>query len=151
MQVRNSLTLIGHLGAAPESFDTKSGSLVTRFNLATSDSYKDRDGNRITRTEWHEVVAFGKLAEIFRDNLDKGSGIALVGTLRYNKWEDKHGQKRTTAQVHADSFTFLSSPQREERAPEPATTRRPATRKAQRKPAMVAEPGGRYGKDNLPF
>ena len=155
MQVRNSITLIGHLGKAPETFTSKSGTPITKFSLATNDSYRDREGNRVTRTDWHEVVAFGKLAEIFRDNLEKGSGIALVGTLRYHKWTDQHDQKRQSAQIHADSFTFLGTPQREgqpEPAPAaPAAGRRSSARKATRQPALVAEPGGRYGEGEMPF
>lgn len=108
MQVRNSVTLIGNLGQDPNVRTTDAGLTITDFTLATNEYYRDKDGNRQTRTDWHRVKAFGKLAEVFAQHLAKGSQLAVVGSLRYDKWIDKHDQVRTTAEVIAHSFTFLS-------------------------------------------
>jgi len=109
MQVRNNITLIGNLGAAPITTTLPSGTTVTEFRLATNDYFKDKDGNRQERTEWHRVKAFGKLAETFAKYLTRGSQVCIAGALRYNKWIDKHDQVRITAEVVASEFTFLSS------------------------------------------
>ncbi|NJC27472.1 single-stranded DNA-binding protein [Neolewinella antarctica] len=109
MNVRNYIHLTGNLGADPTTAILPSGDLVCNYNLATNEYYRDKAGKRVTRTEWHSVKAYGKLAEIFAEHLKKGSQISVVGNVRYAKWEDKFGQKRTTANVIAREFTFLGS------------------------------------------
>ncbi|MEM1358310.1 MAG: single-stranded DNA-binding protein [Bacteroidota bacterium] len=108
MQVRNNITLIGNLGGAPILTTLASGTQVAEFRLATNDYFKDRDGNRQERTEWHRVKAFGKLAETFGKYLERGSQVCVAGALRYSKWIDKHDQVRITAEIIASEFTFLS-------------------------------------------
>ncbi|WP_246143960.1 single-stranded DNA-binding protein [Neolewinella aurantiaca] len=135
MQVRNSLTLIGNLGSAPEVRTTEAGLTVTTFSLATNETYRDKNGDRQTRTDWHKVVAFGKLADVFGKYLDQGSQVCIAGSLRYNKWIDKHDQVRNTAEVHAHSFTFLSGGKQQEaeaeleEQPQKAAKPAPARRK----------------------
>lgn len=114
MQVRNSITLIGNLGSAPTTSTLPSGRLVTEFSLATNDYFRDKNGDRQTRTDWHRIKAYGKLAEVFDRHLTKGSQVCIAGALRYNKWIDKHDQVRTTAEIVADSFTFLSASKQQE-------------------------------------
>lgn len=114
MQVRNSITLIGNLGSNPKVVTTDAGLTITEFSLATNEYFRDKDGNRQTRTDWHKVKAFGKLAEIFGKYLEQGSQVAIVGSLRYNKWIDKHDQVRNTAEIIAHSFTFLSGGKQQE-------------------------------------
>lgn len=109
MQVRNNVTLIGNLGQAPQTIALTNGSTLTQFSLATNDTYRDKDGKRATRTEWHRVKAFGKLAEVFQQHLRRGSRIALSGHIRYRKWVDDHGQNRVSTDIIADSFTFLDA------------------------------------------
>lgn len=138
MQVRNSITLIGNLGSAPEVRTTEAGLTITTFSIATNETYRDKNGERQTRTDWHKVVSFGKLADVFGKYLDQGSQVCIAGSLRYNKWVDKHDQVRNTAEVHAHSFTFLSGGKQKEAeaeldademdAPKPAPARR--TKKA---------------------
>lgn len=108
MQVRNSITLIGNLGSAPSTTKMPNGRSATEFSLATNDYFRDKNGDRQTRTEWHKIKAYGKLAEVFDQHLMKGSQVCIAGALRYNKWIDKHDQVRVTAEIVADSFTFLS-------------------------------------------
>lgn len=107
MQVRNSITLIGNLGQDPRLVTLESGTSVVEFSLATNDRYRDREGNFQDRTEWHTVKAYGNRAETMAKYLTKGSKIAVSGALRYRKWEDKHGQKRTTAEIVCEDFAFL--------------------------------------------
>lgn len=114
MQVRNSITLIGNLGGAPEVRTTEAGLTITSFSLATNETYRDKNGDRQTRTDWHKVKAFGKLAEVLGKYLDQGSQVCIAGALRYNKWIDKHDQVRNTAEVIAHSFTFLSGGRQQE-------------------------------------
>lgn len=108
MQVRNNINLIGNLGEDPDVKVFDSGNKVVTLSLATNEYYRDKNGDRQTRTDWHRVKAFGKLADLFEQYLQRGSQLAVSGSLRYNRWIDKHDQVRNTAEVHAHSFTFLS-------------------------------------------
>lgn len=114
MNVRNHIHLTGNLGADPTTVTLKSGQTATEFSLATNEYFRDGDGNRQTRTEWHKIKAYGKLAELFDEHLQRGSQISIVGSMRYRKWMDKHEQVRTSAEVIAEEFTFLSSGKRSE-------------------------------------
>lgn len=149
MQVRNSITLIGNLGSHPKTATLPSGRLATEFSLATNDYYKDKDGNRQTRTEWHKIKAYGKLAEVFDKHLVQGSQVCIAGALRYSKWIDKHDQVRVTAEIVADSFTFLSggrqaaAEQELEEVAQPSADK-PAKKRAKKKATVVAE-------DVIPF
>ncbi len=111
MSINNSnfINLIGRLGDTPESRTLPSGQTVTAFSLATNENYKDRSGNRVVRTEWHKVKAFGKAAEVLSQYLERGSKVAIVGTLRYSKWRDKFDQTRNTAEIIVQSFEFMDS------------------------------------------
>lgn len=113
MNTSNFINLIGRLGEDPKTVTLSSGTTATEFSLATNDYYRDREGNRQTRTEWHRVKAYGKLAEIFDQYLDRGKEVSIVGSMRYRKWIDKHDQTRTSAEVIADSFSFVGSNRQE--------------------------------------
>ena len=103
----NKVILVGHLGGAPESRYTPSGSAVTNFTMATNESWRKADGENEEHTEWHRCVMFGKQAETAKEYLSKGQMIYLEGRLRTRNWEDKDGIKRYTTEVVADSFTML--------------------------------------------
>jgi len=109
MNTSNFINLIGRLGEAPRTTTLPSGTLATEFSLATRNVYKDRDGNRQEQTDWHRVKAYGKLAELFDKYLERGGQVSIVGSMRYRKWVDKHDQTRTSAEVIADSFSFIGS------------------------------------------
>lgn len=113
MQIRNSITLIGNVGQQPEVFFTKAGEEFLRFSLATNESYRDKSGNRVTRTEWHTIMVFGAKAGVLKENLSKGNLLAVQGQLRYNKWTDKHEQSRISATIHLNDFTYLSPKEKE--------------------------------------
>lgn len=96
----NKVILIGNLGAEPDVRYTANGDAVANVSLATSESWKDKaTGEPQERTEWHRVVFFGKLAEIVKEYLHKGSKIYVEGQLRTKKWQDKEGQDRYTTEV----------------------------------------------------
>ena len=103
----NKVILVGNLGKDPEVRHLENGTAVANFPIATSESYKDREGNRVDQTEWHNIVVWRKLAEIAENYLKKGSQIYLEGKLRTRSWEDQQGNKRYTTEVVADTFTML--------------------------------------------
>lgn len=103
----NKVILVGNLGKDPEVRYLENGTAVANFPLATSESYKDKDGNRIDQTEWHNIVVWRKLAEIAENFLKKGSQIYVEGKLRTRSWDDQQGNKRYTTEVVADNFTML--------------------------------------------
>ena len=104
----NKVILVGNLGDDPDVRETDSG-IVCNISVATSESWKDRDGNRQERTEWHRVVAFGKLAEIMDEYLRKGAKVYIEGKIRTEKWTDKDGVDRYATKVYADNMQMLDS------------------------------------------
>ena len=105
----NKVILIGNLGADPEVRYLPSGEAVTNIRLATSETWKDKSGEKQERTEWHRVVFFGKLAEIAGEYLKKGSQVYVEGSLRTRKWQDKDGQDRYTTEIIAERMQMLGS------------------------------------------
>lgn len=105
----NRVILVGNLGQDPELKYTPSGVAVTSVSLATNEMWKDKDGNRQERTEWHRVVMWQRLAEIVGEYLKKGSKIYVEGRLQTRSWEDKDGQKRYMTEVVAENMTMLDS------------------------------------------
>ena len=103
----NKVILIGNLGQDPELRYTGSGTAVCNMRLATSETYKDRDGNMVENTEWHTVVAWARLAEICGEYLKKGSQVYFEGQLQTRQWEDKDGNSRYTTEVKVREMTML--------------------------------------------
>ena len=105
----NKAILIGRLGKDPEVRYTPDGTMVTNFNLATDEQWKDKSGERMQKTEWHRVVTFGKLAEICGNYLVKGKLIFIEGRIQTRSWEDKEGVKRYTTEIVANDMKMLDS------------------------------------------
>ena len=105
----NKVTLIGNLGKDPELRYTSSGVAVATFSMATSESWKDPEGNTQERTQWHSIVAWRKLAEIVGEYLKKGSKIYLEGRLQYRNYDDKNGVKRYVTEIVMDEMVMLDS------------------------------------------
>lgn len=101
--------LIGRLGQDPEVRYTQSNTAVATLNIATSERYKDGNGEYQEKTEWHRVVAWGRLAEICQQYLNKGSLVYIEGPLQTRQWEDNQGQKKYTTEVKALQMTMLDS------------------------------------------
>ena len=105
----NKAILICRLGKDPEIKYTADGTMVTNFSLATDEVSKDKNGERIQRTEWHRIVTFGKLAEICGNYLVKGKLIYIEGKIRTSSWEDKEGVKRYSTDIIASDMKMLDS------------------------------------------
>ncbi len=105
----NKVILVGNLGRDPETRYTTGGEAVTNVSIATTDSWKDKAGEKQERTEWHRVAFFGKLAEIAGEYLKKGSQVYVEGRLQTRKWQDKEGQEKYTTEIIADRMQMLGS------------------------------------------
>ncbi len=119
----NKVILIGNLGKDPEVRYLDSGVAVANFSLATTESYKNKEGERVSQTEWHNIGLWRGLAEVAEKWLKKGSSVYIEGKIRSRKWEDKEGNTRYTTEILADNMTMLgkkedSSAEKTETTPE---------------------------------
>jgi len=105
----NKVILIGNLGADPEVRFTPSGQAVANFRIATSEAWKDKDGQKQERTEWHRIVVWGKLGELCGEYLKKGRQVYLEGRLQTREWTDKEGKKNYTTEVVVSNVCFLGT------------------------------------------
>ncbi len=103
----NKVILVGHLGRDPELRYTQNGQAVANFSLATTESYGKRDGEREERTEWHRIVAWGRLAEICAEYLSKGRQVYIEGRIQTREWEDREGEKRRTTEIVVRDMQML--------------------------------------------
>ncbi len=138
----NKVILIGNLGRDPETRYMPDGGAVTNVSIATTESWKDKNGEKQEKTEWHRVAFFGKLAEIAGEYLKKGSQVYVEGRLQTRKWQDKDGQDKYSTEIVADRMQMLGSRQgmgggdrereaggeREGRRARPASPPRPSPR-----------------------
>lgn len=151
----NKVILIGNLGRDPEVRYLPSGDAVANISIATTETWKDKGGEKQEKTEWHRVAMFGKTAEIAGEYLKKGSQVYIEGRLETRKWTDKEGQERYTTEIRADRMQMLGSRSGgsermappEDDAPSRATTPAPA------KQAAGAGKGGGFDdlEDDIPF
>ncbi len=105
----NKVIIVGNLGNDPETKQIGSGNTVSKFSVATSDNWVDKQGQKQERTEWHRIVVWGKLAELCGEYLSKGRQVYVEGRLQTTQWEDKDGNKRYTTEVIATQVVFLSA------------------------------------------
>jgi single-strand DNA-binding protein len=105
----NKVILVGNLGRDPETRYTTGGDPITNVSIATTDTWKDKNGEKQEKTEWHRVAFFGKLAEIAGEYLKKGSQVYVEGRLQTRKWQDKEGQDKYTTEIVADRMQMLGS------------------------------------------
>jgi single-strand DNA-binding protein len=103
----NKAILVGRLGRDPETRFTSGGQAVCNFTMATDETYKDRNGERQKRTEWHRIVLWGKLAELAQQYLKKGSLVFIEGRIQTRQWDDREGQKRNTTEIVGTGMRFL--------------------------------------------
>ncbi|MGH1469077.1 MAG: single-stranded DNA-binding protein [Bdellovibrionales bacterium] len=103
----NKVIILGRLGSDPETKNISSGNTVCTFSLATSEAWKDREGQKQERTEWHRVVVWGKLAEICGKYLAKGRQAFVEGRLQTRSWEDQQGNKKYTTEIVASNVQFI--------------------------------------------
>lgn len=105
----NKVILVGNLGADPELRATPSGTSVANFRIATNEFFTNQSGEREQRTEWHRIVAFGRLAEICGQYLKKGKQVYIEGRLRTREWEDQGGNRRFTTEITANQMVMLGA------------------------------------------
>ena len=105
--LRNSVQLIGRLGQDPELRTLTSGKKLTTFSLATSDYYKNANGDRVENTQWHNIVAWGKVGEIAAEYLVKGEEVALEGKLTHRSFENQNGEKRYVTEITLNALLMI--------------------------------------------
>ena len=113
----NRVFLIGRLGRDPEIRHTTSGAAVANFSIATDERWTDAEGNRQTRTEWHNIVAWRKLAEICGQYLRKGRLVFIEGRIQTREWDDRDGNKRRTTEIVASNMQMLGGRGQDEGGP----------------------------------
>ncbi len=144
----NKAILIGNLGADPEVRFTASGSPVANFRIATTEKWTDKEGQKQERTEWHRIVAWGRLGETCGEYLSKGRQVYVEGRIQTRQWDDRDGNKRYTTEIVAATVQFLGG--RGEGASEGAG------RGASEPASVAADNGFEYGPppmdgDDVPF
>ncbi|GJM36191.1 MAG: single-stranded DNA-binding protein [Saprospiraceae bacterium] len=105
--VRNSITLIGNLGKNPETKTFEEGRTMVKFSMATTEKYRNKEGELTESTQWHNIVAWGKNAENMGKLLKKGKGVVIRGRLVYRSYEDKEGITRYLSEIIANDFALL--------------------------------------------
>jgi single-strand DNA-binding protein len=105
----NKVILVGNLGRDPEVRYIRDGTAVANLRIATSETWNDANGQKQERTEWHRVVAWGKLAEIAKEYMTKGRQVYVEGRLQTRSWDDREGNKRYTTEVRADQMIMLGT------------------------------------------
>lgn len=107
--LKNRVQLIGNLGNDPEIINLDNGKKIAKFSLATNETYKNSEGEKVTDTEWHYIVAWNKVAEIIEQYLQKGSEVMIEGKLTSRSFEDKEGVKRYVTEVICNELLMLGS------------------------------------------
>jgi single-strand DNA-binding protein len=143
----NKVILVGNVGKDPEVRHLEGGATVANFTLATSESYKDKSGNKVEQTEWHNVVMWRGLAEVAEKYVKKGSQVYIEGKLRTRSWDDKEGNKRYTTEILADNMTLLG--RKENSGNNEAAPTGGYNSSSQPTPAF--DQGGNGPADDLPF
>jgi single-strand DNA-binding protein len=146
MRLRNQILLIGRLGQDPEHRTLESGAEVVRFSLATSESYKNKQGEKVEETQWHTCVAWRQLAGIINNLAKKGMQVAVRGKMTYRKWE-KDGIQRTSAEVVVDEFLILDSREAAQTSEPSATPTAKVTEDTAKAPSKDSDTPD----DELPF
>jgi len=106
--LKNKVQLIGNLGSNPEVRNMESGKKMARFSVATNEVYKNAKGEKVTETQWHNVVAWGKIAEIIEKYVAKGAEVAVEGKLVYRNYNDKDGNKKYITEIQVNELLLLT-------------------------------------------
>lgn len=146
----NKVSLIGNLGRDPEIRYAPSGDAVANLAIATTDTWKNKEGEKQEKTEWHRVVLFGKQAEIAGEYLKKGSQVYLEGKLQTKKWQDKDGQDRYTTEIVGDFFQMLGKKEVSSEST-PAQTPAASPAPAAAAPSNNASQAQDYADNDIPF
>lgn len=145
----NKVILIGRLGKDPEVRTVGDSNKVAEVSLATSETYKDKAGEKQTKTEWHRCIFWGNIAGVLEQYCKKGSQIAVEGKIEYRTYEDKEGQKRTVTEIKCSELRLLDSKQSSDTAAAPGNTYTPPVKDGTAAPAAQFTAGP--VEDDLPF
>ncbi|HET8839597.1 MAG TPA: single-stranded DNA-binding protein [Flavobacteriaceae bacterium] len=143
----NKVILIGHTGDEIKMHYFEGGNCLGRFPLATNEEYTNKAGDRISNTEWHNIVVRNKAAEICEKYLGKGDKIYIEGRIKTRKWQDDKGMDRYSTEIHCDDFTFLTP---KEQSNSPKAKNQPADKTPVQKNNTFAE-SSKEDEDDLPF
>ncbi len=148
----NKVIIIGNLGRDPETRYMPDGGAITNVSVATTEKWKDKNGEMQEKTEWHRVAFFGKLAEIAGEYLKKGSQVYVEGRLQTRKWQDKDGQDKYTTEIVANQMQMLGSRQGAGERSAPAEAHEGGSSRPAAKPAAKS-PAGKFDdlEDDIPF
>ena len=142
----NKVILLGNLGQDPEVRHLESGAQVANVSVATSESWKDKEGNKQESTEWHNLVFWGALAGVVENHLSKGDKIYVEGKIKSDTWQDDQGNNRKTVKIRVLSMDIISCAKWQDGEPKkPSATARTKQAVAKKEPMLEAE------EDNLPF
>ena len=153
----NKVILMGRLGKEPEITILQSGMKVAKFSLATSESYKNKEGQKVEQTEWHNIEAWDKLAEIIEKYVGKGDLLYLEGKIKTDKWQDNEGKDRYTTKIRMLELTLMpkqnanQSQNEYENENKPQAQQRTQTTQQSQKPAQMPQNEQIAEEDDLPF
>lgn len=152
----NKVILVGNLGRDPETRFLPSGDAVTNVSIATTETWKDKSGEKQESTEWHRVAFFGRLAEVVGEYLTKGSTIYVEGSLQTRKWTDKEGVERFSTEIRADRMQMLGGGKGGESRSEEPRREQQSARPQQERPAQRQSTGRQQPRlddleDDIPF
>lgn len=145
----NKAILVGHVGNDPEVRHLEGGTPVANFRLATSETYNNRNGERVTQTEWHNVVVWRGLADVTEKYVKKGSQLYIEGRIRTRSWDDREGNKRYTTEIVADVLQMLGK--RGDSGADYSPGASSATESAQSQKPAADAPAAPEVDDDLPF
>ena len=147
----NKVILVGHAGNDPEVRTIESGAVVARVSLATNESYKDKEGNWQSQTEWHNLILWRDLAERARDNVKKGSTLYVEGKIQTRKYKDKDGVEKSVTDIVVNSFRVLDKKQADESRIPAIEPRNMVDAGKAYQEAEAAAHGNTNGESDLPF
>ncbi len=104
----NKVTLVGNVGDEPRVSEREGEAFVANFPLATNEFYKNKEGEEVSKTEWHRIVVWNKAANIVKQHVKKGDALYVEGKISTNSWDDEEGNKQYSTEIVCDSFLFLS-------------------------------------------
>ena len=145
----NKVLLIGNLGRDPELKSTPSGQSVARFSVATTETWKNQSGEKQTKTEWHNIVVWGKQAEVAEKYLRKGKQVMIEGRIQYRDYTDQAGVKKTFCDIRCDNFVMLG--RMEEGGSRGSDFGRGGSQDFEDTGAPSPTPGGNFPDDEIPF
>jgi len=147
----NKVILIGNLGSDPEVRHLSNGSVVANFNIATSESYTNKNGERVTQTEWHRIELWDGLARVAEQYLKKGQMVYIEGKLRTENWQDSDGNNRTTTRIRGLNMTMLGGKSDSNESPTQSSPKQTENPVQQAQPKVDPAPPEEDETDDLPF